>query len=287
MKGFLNGVDCAKMLSIACFIACLASCLTSDPKRVVRSSPHGMVYMQSSFGGMERDEDGKEVVRIEIIAPTDDQGNQAVTDMSNLLIDYDARLEIFKKQISKGVDVNACDDWPGLPALAYAAACGDLEYIKELFARGASPRYERDDKEKEWVPFDREFNSVALAYGQGHREVAIYLLQHGAKARGVIAAIENDDIEFLDMLLAHGAKITEDEEFRENPSNLLYAQSERMLQYMLGKGADKKKALDNLVRMSDLYANPEAKREGYVRIGLVSEAKLKRLLKREKQRKPY
>ena len=291
MKGFINGVQYAKIMGIACLAACcLVSCLSSEPKRVVRYSPYGVVYMQSTFRGMERDKDGKEVVGIDYIDPTveKDENVRLKPDPRfwwEMAIDHDTRLEIFKKQISKGVDVNACDSWPGIPALAYAAACGDMEYIKELFARGASPRYERDDEDAEGVPMDHDYNPVSLALEHGHRDVAIYLLQHGAKARGVEKAIGKDDIELLDILLAHGAKITENETPRENPSNLLDAESAQMLQYLLKKGADKKKAVKHLVRMSKTSLNPEEYRARCVRIGLVTERELKRLMKKEEDKK--
>lgn len=166
-------------------------------------------------------------------------------------INHQKRLDIFKKLIKNGLDVNATDN-EGVPALGHAAAVGDVAYMKALLGRGARVTFRNLEEnllnDMYWSP-----NSpMDLAVEFRQKEAALLLLQHGANPRGIRNAIAADDREMIDLLLAHGADIHQDENiYDEVVPNLYFAKSASMVRYLVDKGC----SVDQAIRyFSDGYS---------------------------------
>lgn len=166
-------------------------------------------------------------------------------------INHQKRLDIFKKLIKNGLDVNATDN-EGVPALGHAAAVGDVAYMKALLGRGARVTFRNLEEnllnDMYWSP-----NSpMDLAAKFRQKEAALLLLQHGANPRGIRNAIAADDREMIDLLLAHGADIHQDENlYDEEVPNLCFAKSASMVRYLVDKGC----SVDQAIRyFSDHYS---------------------------------
>ena len=236
MKIFSNRIKCGGMLMCACVWAVFLESCASTQK--TQPELDDLEYVFANDVSFYEERDGLPV--------------------NPSPINHQKRLDIFKKLIKNGLDVNATDN-EGVPALGHAAAVGDVAYMKALLGRGARVTF-RDLEENllndmYWSP-----NSpMDLAAKFRQKEAALLLLQHGANPRGIKKAIVADDREMIDLLLAHGADIHQDENiYDEEVPNLYFAKSASMVRYLVDKGC----SVDQAIRyFSDHYSGN--KREKY------------------------
>lgn len=175
-------------------------------------------------------------------------------------INHTAALQAFKRHIAAGLPVNTTDSF-GLPAVAHAAAVGDVPFLTELIARGAELNYaaalKRPEPGNSCIFSGDDLSATALAAQHGQTVALELLLRHGAHPYGVERAINYDHLDCLKLLHAAGGNLHEgeytvDDEFYPNTCN---ARSAAMLAYLLNNGVSRNIPLRSL---SNLTTNRES-----------------------------
>lgn len=147
------------------------------------------------------------------------------------------------------------------PPLHSAVINGDLETVKSLLSRGADPNeginYPPDHPGYAGNKSKEGMTPLYFAASKGYREIAEYLLQHGADPKAIpspmVCAISNGHLEIVDLLFRHGGKVTSE----YNGRTLLHVACERrqelIVKYLIEKGADVN-AKDSDNKTSLMYA---------------------------------
>lgn len=198
-------------------------------------------------------------------------------------INHTAALQAFKRHIAAGLPVNTTDSF-GLPAVAHAAAVGDVTFLTELIARGAELNYaaalKRPEPGNSCIFSGDDLSPTALAAQHGQTAALELLLRHGAHPYGVERAIDYDHLDCLKRLHAAGGNLHEgeytcDDEFYPNTCN---ARSAAMLAYLLNNGISSNIPLRSL---SNLTTNRESAKpyiDMYLRAGIWPPAQAEQFL---------
>lgn len=170
-------------------------------------------------------------------------------------INHTATLRAFKQHIANGLPVNTADSF-GLPALAHAAAVGDIAFLTELIARGAELNYpaalNRPEPGNTCIFSGNDLSATALAAKNGQAAALEILLRHGAHPYGVDLAISHDHLDCLKLLHAAGGDLHEgeytfDDEFYPSSCD---ARSLEVLTYLINNGVSRKIPLRSLSNLS-------------------------------------
>ena len=183
-----------------------------------------------------------------------------VVELVHPVINHTAALRAFKQHIANGLPVNTPDSY-GLPAVAHAAAVGDVAFLTELIDRGAELNYpaslNRPEPGNSCIFGGDDLSATALAAKNGQTAALEILLHHGARPYGVELAICHDHLDCLKLLHAAGGDLHEgeytfDDELYPNSGN---ARSLGVLTYLINNGVSRKIPLRNL---SDLTTGRES-----------------------------
>lgn len=156
-------------------------------------------------------------------------------------INHTSSLRALKRHIAGGLPVDT-PDAHGLPAVAHAAAVGDVAYLTELIARGAELNYpaalNRPEPGNSCLFSGDELSATGLAAQYGHAAALQQLLRHGARPYGVEMAILHDHLDCLKLLHAAGGDLHEGE---HTTDGIFYpatcnARSEEVLRYLIAHG---------------------------------------------------
>lgn len=167
--------------------------------------------------------------------------NNGVVELRHPQINHSALLREFKRNIADGLPINTTGAH-GLPAVAHAAAVGDVAYLTELIARGAELNYaaalNRPEPGNSCLFSGDELSATGLAARYGQTEALRLLLQHGARPYGVEMAIAHDHLDCLQLLHAAGADLHEGE---YTTDGIFYpatcnARSEGVLRFLIAHG---------------------------------------------------
>ncbi len=170
-------------------------------------------------------------------------------------INHTAALRAFKQHIANGLPVNTADSF-GLPALAHAAAVGDVAFLTELIARGAELNYpaalNRPEPGNTCLFSGNDLSATALAAKNGQTAALEILLRHGAHPYGVDLAISHDHLDCLKLLHVAGGNLHEgeytfDDEFYPSSCD---ARSLAVLTYLINNGVSRKIPLRSLSNLS-------------------------------------
>ncbi len=179
-------------------------------------------------------------------------------------INHSAALRAFKRDIADGQPVDTTDAH-GLPAVAHAAAVGDVAFLAELIARGAELNYpaalNRPEPGNSCLFSGDELSATGLAARYGQTAALQLLLQHGARPYGTEMAIIHNHLDCLQLLHAAGADLHEGE---YTTDGVFYpatcnARSEEVLRFLIDHGVSPAIPFDNNInhRCSDV---PSAER---------------------------
>lgn len=186
-------------------------------------------------------------------------------DLYHPSINHTASLRAFRQHIAEGLPVNTADAH-GLPAVAHAAAVGDVAYLAELIARGAELNYPaalaRPEPGNSCIFSGDELSATGLAARYGQTAALQLLLQHGARSYGVEEAIVHDHLDCLQLLHAAGANL---HEMEYTTDGIFYpatcnARSEAMLRYLIAHGVSPAIPAENI----DQLCNDTASAERYL-----------------------
>lgn len=177
--------------------------------------------------------------------------NNGVVELRHPQINHSALLRDFKRDIAAGLPVNTTGAH-GLPAVAHAAAVGDVAYLTELIARGAELNYaaalNRPEPGNSCLFSGDELSATGLAACYGQTAALQLLLQHGARPYGVEMAIIHDHLDCLQLLHAAGGDLHEGE---YTTDGIFYpatcnARSEEVLRFLIDHGVSPKIPFDNI-----------------------------------------
>lgn len=179
-------------------------------------------------------------------------------------INHSAALRAFKRDIADGQPVDTTGAH-GLPAVAHAAAVGDVAFLAELIARGAELNYpaalNRPEPGNSCLFSGDELSATGLAARYGQTAALQLLLQHGARPYGTEMAILHNHLDCLQLLHAAGADLHEGE---YTTDGVFYpatcnARSEEVLRFLIDHGVSPAIPFDNNInhRCSDV---PSAER---------------------------
>lgn len=184
------------------------------------------------------------------------------------------RLAAFLKLYALGESVELMDEF-NYTGLGYACKLGDMESVKKILAYKPNLRYgeHSDEDEEDCHCMDNMFmpSYVEIALENGHRELALYLLQQKAAPVGVRAAIKKDDVQMVQALLQAGGSVKEGEEDHNVP-NILNAKSVDMVRFLYAKGSRCADGLEYLYLLRRWEVEHEAQvRRLLLQVGLVSQ----------------
>ena len=191
--------------------------------------------------------------------------NNGIPELHHPRINHTAALRAFKQHIAKGLPVNTTDAH-GLPAVAHAAAVGDVAYLAELIARGAELNYpaalDRPEPGNSCLFSGDELSATGLAARYGQAAALQLLLHHGARPYGVQEAIVRDRLDCLQLLHAAGANL---HEMEYTTDGIFYpatcdARSEAVLRYLIAHGVSPAIPAENI----GLHCNDTASAERYL-----------------------
>lgn len=170
------------------------------------------------------------------------------------------RLAAFRKLYALGESIDTTDEY-NFTGLGYACVLGKLDVVKELLELKPDlghGSYEPADDEEDCdccVPGNYMPGYVALALGNGHKEVARYLLGCKAAPVGVGICLKNDDIDMLRELLRAGGSVHE-AEHHDAPCTL-DAKSPEMIRFLLANGCRKMSPPECLFRIRQRHDDDE------------------------------
>ena len=188
-------------------------------------------------------------------------------------INHSAALRAFKRDIADGLPVNTTGPH-GLPAVAHAAAVGDVAYLAELIARGAELNYpaalNRPEPGNSCLFSGDELSATGLAARYGHAAALQLLLLHGARPYGVQEAIVHDHLDCLKLLHAAGANL---HEMEHTTDGIFYpascdARSEPVLRYLIANGVSPAIPAKNIRQLCNDTASAERYLAMYLNTGV-------------------
>lgn len=155
-------------------------------------------------------------------------------------LDYATRYASMKALCKENSNVNIVDS-SGISILAYAAANGDVDFIKFLIKSGFSLHDEVPDP-YQVCPVYLAKHPVELAIHFNHYDALKVLLENGYPPCCVIDCVEGDKLRMLQILADYGAKISDDIAPASIPL-IAIARSTAMVKYLITKGCSPNKAL--------------------------------------------
>lgn len=190
-------------------------------------------------------------------------------------INHTASLCALKHHIAEGLPVNT-PDAHGLPAVAHAAAVGDVAYLAELIARGAELNYpaalKRPEPGNSCLFSGDELSATGLAARYGQAAALQLLLHHGARPYGVEMAIVHDHLDCIKLLHAAGGDLHEGE---YTTDGIFYpatcnARSEEVLRYLIAHGVSPRIPAENITQCCPDVNAAERYLNMYLRTGVWS-----------------
>lgn len=191
------------------------------------------------------------------------------------VINHSAALRAFKQHLANGLPVNTTDSF-GLPAVAHAAAVGDVPFLTELIARGAELNYpaalNRPEPGNSCIFGGDDLSATALAAKNGQTAALDLLLRHGAHPYGVPLAISHDHFDCLKLLHAAGGDLHEGEYTFDDElyPNSCLARSMPVLTYLINNGVSRRIPLRSLADHSTDRESARRYIDMYLRTGIWS-----------------
>lgn len=189
------------------------------------------------------------------------------------VINHSAALRAFKQHLANGLPVNTADSF-GLPAVAHAAAVGDVPFLTELIARGAELNYpaalNRPEPGNTCIFGGDDLSATALAAKNGQTAALELLLRHGAHPYGVNLAISHDHLDCLKLLHAAGGDLHEGEYTFDDElyPNSCLARSMPVLTYLINNGVSRSIPLRSLADRSTDRESARRYIDMYLRTGI-------------------
>ena len=186
----------------------------------------------------------------------------------------DKNMEILNYLVEKGIDINNYDELfknkSFYTPIEMAACTNDLEMVNRLLELGANIFYESPNSSAMAYAIFNNNKDIILRLLQAGMEINRYEKYHKESKTPLFAAIDLEDIEFLDKLIELGADINYEEEGL--PTALMYAlKSEFYKSY-------KTEEQDKDFKISKHLVNLGAKINDYSIIKKSSEKSLKKIL---------
>lgn len=196
-----------------------------------------------------------------------------VVELFYPVINHSAALRAFKQHLANGLPVNTADSF-GLPAVAHAAAVGDVPFLTELIARGAELNYpaalNRPEPGNTCIFGGDDLSATALAATKGQTAALELLLRHGAHPYGVDLAISHDHLDCLKLLHAAGGDLHEGEYTFDDElyPNSCLARSMPVLTYLINNGVSRSIPLRSLADRSTDRESARRYIDMYLRAGI-------------------